>query len=218
MAYVRRTRKTARKPRYKKRTMRTYRKRRTGRSGYLSTVRWSNRDTGNYCHFTISGSAGGTSTIMTTTFNLSDVAGSNEFTALFDNYCIKKVLYRWILRRDPAQGSTPGVPPRVIWVHDFNDQVAPATIAQLRQNANCREIFMNENTMRSRWYSLNAATLPLSYVSSVTSATGPKWRQWYDTSASTVPHYGLKYAVDGLYTGMTILLEAKYVMEFKGVS
>lgn len=188
------------------------------KGGYLNTVRWSNRDTTNLCHFTITGSASGAPAPLTTTFNLGDVAGSGDFQNTFDNYVIKKVLYRWVLRRDPSVGSTPSSYPRILWVHDFNDQVAPASFAQLRQYANCREITLNDDKFQSRWYSLNPATLPLTYVTSVSSATGPKWRQWFDTSVATVPHYGLKYAVDQLYTGVTILLEAKYVMSFKGVN
>lgn len=217
-----RIRNTRRRLRIKKRV---YRRKRTVKiirsrmpsSGYLTTVRWSNRDTTNLCHFAITGSAGGTTVPLTTTFNLGDVASVNDFANTFDQYMIKKVLYRWVLRRDPNQASTVGAFPRILWVHDFNDQVAPASFAQLRQYANCREITLNDNMFQSRWYTLNAATLPLTYVTSLTSATGPKWRQWFDTSAPTVPHYGLKYACDQLFTNMTILLEVKYVLAFKGV-
>lgn len=211
-----RIRKTKRRLRIKKRL---YRRKRLSRpsSGYLSTVRWSNRDTTNLCHFTITGSAGGTSVPLTTTFNLGDVASVNDFANTFDQYMIKKVLYRWVMRRDQANGSTAGAFPRILWVHDFNDQLAPASFAQLRQYANCRETTLNDNKFQTRWYTLNAATLPLTYVSSVTSATGPKWRQWFDTSSPTVPHYGLKFGVDQLYTGITILLEVKYILAFKGV-
>lgn len=213
MKYARKSRKrTMRKRRY-------IRKKRVAKTGnMLRTIRWSNRDTTNLCHFTINGTAGGASVPLTTTFNLTDVAGSGEFQSLFDNYMLKKVYYRWVLRRDPIQGSTAGVPPRIIWVHDFNDQLAPASYAQLRQYANCREIILTEDKNTSRWYSINAASLPLTYVTSVSSATGPKWRQWFDTSSPSVPHYGIKYAIDGLYTNISVYLECKYELLFKGVS
>lgn len=204
------TRKTIRKRRrYSKRVRKT--------TKTLSTVRWSNRDNTNLCHFATTGNATGQVLPLTTTFNLSDVAGSGEFQSLFDNYMIPYILYRFVMRRDTVAGST-NANPRIVWVHDFNDQVAPATYAQLRQYANCREFNFSDAYPQTKWHRLNVASLPLTYINSVTSATGPKWRQWFDTAASTVPHYGLKWAADQLYTGQTILLEAKIVMAFKGIS
>lgn len=209
-------RKRSRKP---SSVRRYYRKRRSpSKGGMLRLVRWSNRDSTNLCHFIINGTAGGSSVPLTTTFQFGDIAGAGELTSLFDNYMITKVLYRWVLRRDPSQGLTAGAFPRVLWVHDFNDQLAPATVGQLRQYSNCREYNFTEERNQSKWYTLKAASLPLTYVSSVTTATGPKWNQWFDTSLTTVPHYGLKYAVDQLYTNISVLLEAKIVMTLKGVS
>lgn len=155
------------------------------------------------------------------------MANSGEFTALFDNYRINKVLYRWVLRRDVVTETNNATPtantltmnyPRVSWVHDFNDQLSPASIQQLRQHANLREFIFSESRLQSKWYSINVSTLELMYRTSVTSATGPQWRQWIDTSLTDIPHYGIKYYPDGLFTGVNVVLEAKFLMEFKGVS
>lgn len=90
------------------RKKRRYMRKKTGSSGYLKTVRWSNRDTTNLCHQLIPGtSTGAPSAILTTVFYLSDLANSGEFTALFDNYRINKVLYRWVLRKDSYTETNP---------------------------------------------------------------------------------------------------------------
>lgn len=211
-------RKRAAKP-YMARKKRRYAKKKTGASGFLKTVRWSNRDTTNYCHIAIPGTATGTvSAIQTSVFYLSDIQNAAEFTSLFDNYRINKVMYRWVLRRDPTQSSVnPGTLPRVSWVHDFNDQLSPAQIQQLRQHANLREAHFSESNMKTKWYTLNCSTLELVYRTALTNATGPQWRKYIDTSLVDVPHYGIKFLYDGLYTGVNLFLEAKLMMEFKGV-
>lgn len=193
-------------------------RRRPRYSGYLKTVRFSTRDGTNNCHFQINGSTAGTA-VLSTTFNLGDTAATTDFTALFDSYRITRVMYRWVMRRDPNQTTTnPQTFPRIQWVHDFNDQVI-GTIGELRQYANLREVFFSENYLKTKWYSLRPATLSLTYESALANRTGPTWRQWLDTrNSGAVPYYGIKYAFDGAFANMVIQLEAKYVMEFKGVS
>lgn len=200
-----------------KRTRIIQRRRKFG--GYLKTVRWSTRDAANQCHFQWNGTASGTAAPSSTTFNLSDTAATSDFTNLFDTYRIRKVLYRWVCRRDPNQTTTnPQTYPRMSWVHDFNDQVI-SSAAELRQYANLKEVFFNENYQRTRWYTLNPATLPLTYESGLASRTGPTWGQWLDArNSASVPYYGLKFCADGAFTNMVIHLEAKFVLEFKGVS
>lgn len=186
-------------------------------SGYLKTIRWSNRDTTNNCHFNLPGIATGVYS-LTTTFNLSDLAGSGELKSLFDNYRIIKVIYRWVLRRDPDYTTvSPGSNVRVMWVHDFNDQIAISS-NQMRQNANCKEVILSDNRYHTKWYTLNPASLVTNYISSVSSAYLPKWKQWTDTTYDTMPHYGIKYNIEQLYTGTNLQFECKYIVECKGVS
>lgn len=199
----------------RKRTRYT-RKAKTG--GYLKTVRFSTRDSGNNCHIQIFGTASGIVGPSTTLFTLNDVQQPSDFTNLFDNYRITKVLYRWVLRRDVSQMTTfPGMYPRIMWVHDFNDQPV-STVGELRQCANLREAFFNENYQRTKWYTLKPATLSLQYESSTVSRTAPVWGQWLDCrNSSTTPYYAVKYHVDNAYANTNIQMEVKYVLEFKGV-
>lgn len=184
----------------------------------LRTVRFSTRDGTNNCHYLVQGITTG-SQVASTQFKLDDIAATSDFTALFDNYRIVKVLYRWVLRRDPNQTITnPSTYPRIMWMHDFNDSPI-STFGELRQAANLREAFFNENNTKTKWYTLKPATLGIAYQTSIPlSTTSPVWGKWLDTRyAPSVPYYGIKYGFDGLFVNANIMLEAKFVMEFKGV-
>lgn len=183
-------------------------------------IRWSSADATNNCHVTITGNDAVPTTDSTTVFSLSNVNGSGELVSLFDNFRVLKVLYRWVITRNPDQVSTAGnkgLFPRIVWTHDFNDQI-PISRALIYQRANLKEVFMNDNYQKTKWYSLSPALLTTTYESAVANAYQPAWKKWLDTSDSATPHYGIKYSVDQNFTGMTVRLEAKIMMECKGVS
>lgn len=221
MVYVRKrraTRATPKKRVYRRRRFNTTRKQ-SGRSGFLRMVRWSSKDSTQNCHFYINGNDTLPDGTGTTTFAYSDVAGYTEMQNLFDNYRITRVLYRWVIGRNPDWATTAtnrGWSTRIVWRHDFND-AAVITQAQLYQGANLREVFLNSDKLQSRWYSIKPASLNQMYESAVASAYSPKWRQWMDTNDFTT-HYGIKYAYGNLYAGLNLRMECKIVMEFKGIS
>lgn len=196
-------------------------KKKFGRTGYFKVIRWSNLDTTNNCHFQIAGNDVLSSGEAVTTFALNNVAGTGELQSLFDNYRIIKVLYRFLILRDPSgDGITTanrGVYPRLVWAHDFNDTVA-VNRNQLMQRAGLREAYFGDNMQKTRWYSLKPAVQSRVYESAVFDSYSPKWRQWIDTSEAACPHYAIKYAWDQNFTGQLIRMEAKLVVECKGIS
>lgn len=203
-------------------TRRRYGKYKKKFSPYFKALRWSTLDGTNSCHLRIDGTATGlvpAASPSAMVFRLSDVAATSDYTALFDNYRVMSIQYRFVLRKDTSTTTvTPSVFPRIQWVHDFNDQIITTT-GELRQCANLREAHFNDSYMMSKWYTLKPSVLPLTYTTAIASSTGPKWRVWLDTrNSSTVPHYGIKYQVDGLFTGAYILVECKYNLQFKGSS
>lgn len=214
--YSRRSRKVSKRRRFN--ISRTKRKR---ASYVLRTIKWSNRDSGNLCHNTNSGNDAVPEATGTATFQLTDLQANSEFTAMFDQYKLVKVLYRWVITRNtdftPTQGNR-GFPVRILWCHDFNDS-APISSAEMMQRAGMREIYMQGDEIpTSRWYTLNPALLVVGYESATASSYTPKWRQWIDTASSGTPHYGLKWHVSNLYGGLQLRLEAKEIYEFKGIS
>lgn len=215
-----RTRKYTKRRKSKKirRTRKTYRKRIA--TGMIRTVRWSSKDSGNQCHVQYVGNDVNNSADFTAQFSLGDVANFGEFVSLFDNYRITGVKYRWILTRTPDWATTTtlrGYPVRVTWCHDYNDSTSISRLA-LYQKANLKEVLLDVNKLQTRWYSLRPACLSQIYEGVTGTAYSPKWKQWMDTNDSACPHYGIKGTYSELNAGVGLRLEAKIMMEFKGVS
>lgn len=208
---------TKRRRSYNMTRRRIYRK---PKSGFLRTIKWSNRDAANLCHNTNNGSDAVSESTGSASFQLTDLQASSEFTAVFDQYRLVKVLYRWVVTRDTDWATTTtnrGYPVRILWCHDFNDSTPPSS-SELMQRAGMREVYINgDDRPVSRWYKLNPATLMVGYESSVASSYVPKWRQWIDMASSSTPHYGLKWWVGNLFSGINLRLEVKEIYEFKGV-
>lgn len=188
--------------------------------GKFRILRWSNKDTSQNTHVWIQGNDTLPAGDLATTFALSDVAGAGELVSLFDNFRITKVLYRWVITRTPDYASTTanrGWFTRVNWTHDFNDST-PITRALMYQRSDLKEEYLNADHPASKWYSLNPAALVQLYESTTATSYGPRWRQWMDTSDQAAPHYGIKFTYDNLYTGLNLRLEAKLMIECKGIS
>lgn len=216
-------RKTYRKKRTNRRRVRKampYRKRRTAqRGGFLRVVRWSSAATPNV-HISLVGNDTIFSGTAATTFAMSHVNGFAELVSLFDNFKVTKVMYRWVITRNPDQATAAGNKgyyPRLVWTHDFNDS-APISRDLIYQRANMREAYFNDNMQRTRWYTLKPSVLGQFYETSVATAYSPKWQQWLDTSDNATPHYGIKYAWDNLFAGVNCHMEAKIFMVCKGIS
>lgn len=199
---------------------RMYRKRTSMGQKSFKLLRWSSADSTNNCHMSLTGNDTVPGSDGATYFSLSNVNASGELVSLFDNFRILKVLYRWVVTRNPDQVTTTankGVYPRIVWTHDFNDS-APISRAVIYQRANLKEVFLGDNMQKTRWYTLNPSVLVQMYESGTATAYQPNWRKWLDTNDNATPHYGIKYSVDQNYTGMTVRMEAKIVLECKGVS
>lgn len=181
-------------------------------------MRWSNVTPDN-CHFTIAGADALPAGSDATQFAFSQMSTYSDIQNLFDNIRMVKVLYRWVINRTPDWASTTtnrGYPVRITWRHDFNDG-NPITRTQMMQG-NMRELYLGVDKPYSRWYTLKPALLLQGYESATSTAYSPKWMQWLDTNDSTAPHYGLKFNWSELYTGVALRLEAKIVVQCKGIS
>lgn len=189
-------------------------------TGQVKVIRWCNADATNNCALNIVGSDVLPAQDGTAQFTMAQMAGASELVSLFDNYRMLKVLYRWVITRNPDQVTTAankGVYPRLVWRHDFNDG-AVITRNQMMQSANIKEVYFGDSYQKTRWYSLNPALLVNAYESATQTAYLPKWRQWMDTNDSAALHYGIKYSFSELYSGCTLRLEAKIIVECKGIS
>lgn len=189
--------------------------------GILSLSRLSNKNSTQNCHYVVTGDNTIPSNYFALTFALDDVNGVGELKSLFDNYRITKILYRFVMLRDQSQNGGAaggnGLFPRVNWVHDFNDASA-ITRNQMMQHSAMKEFWFTENAQHSPWYTLRASSLAVQYEGTTASAYRPVWDSWVDTADSAMPHYGLKISYDQLYSGNTVIVEARYFIECKGIS
>lgn len=205
----------------KKTYKKSYGKKKSYKGGFLKLVRWSNLDTTNNCHVQINGDNTVPFNQSTAVFALNNVSGSGELQSLFDNYRITKVLYRWVITRDPTSDALAaalrGQYPRITWVHDFNDSVS-ITRTQMYQHSGMREVYFGDNFQRTKWYTLKPAIAMKAYESVTSDSFVSKWKQWIDTAEAATPHYGIKYTIDQNNTGMSVRLEAKICLECKGIS
>lgn len=190
-----------------------------GKVGYFRLMRWSNADGTNNCHLMIDPITMTSTGQSSTVFQLSNYSGFPEIQALFDNYRITTVKYRWITIRNPdfvTTGSA-GLFPRLTWVHDFNDSVSISR-SQMMQHAAMKEHFFSDTRQATRWFTLKPASLTLKYETGTSTAYNPQWGSWVDTSDQSMAHYGLKFAWSDLLAGQQLRLEAKIYMELKGIS
>lgn len=139
---------------------------------------------------------------------------------MFDNYCIRSVMYRFVLLRDSSAyqttSGTQGIFPRLTWVHDFNDS-NPLQRNLLMQYPKMKEFFFSDNNQKTRWFMIKPASLAYMFEG-LGSAAKPTWGAFVDTIDANMAHYGIKYAWNNLFEGNTIIMECKYTMDFKGIS
>lgn len=207
---------------YRRRPFNTRRPRGGGmRSGQMRVLRWSSKDATNNCHVMHQGSDTTPDLAsFTEQFRMADCQAYTELVNLFDNFRVMRVLYRWVVTRNPDWASTTvnrGWSTRIIWTHDFNDALG-LTQSGLYQRANLKEVYLNSDRLQTKWYSLKPAITAQVYESAIASGYTPKWRQWLDTVDAACPHYGIKYGFNNLYAGINLRLEAKIIMECKGIS
>lgn len=129
---------------------------------------------------------------------LSQLPNSSEFTALFDQYKIKKVEWTYMPRFDNVEVNTSiATPmPRIYTVIDRDDSSTPLTLNQMLQYADVKSTAFNKPVKVTYTPSLAA-----SVYAGVTSGYSPKSNQWIDISVPSVSHYGHKVWIDLHGTG-----------------
>lgn len=117
------------------------------------------------------------------TFQLADVPNHTEFTALYDQYCIKGVKMEFIPRFNVANlGDTI---PELFSIVDY-DGSAPSTEPGFLQYQNLK---MTRGTQIHKRY-LKPAVLPQVFQG-VTTGYSIKKNQWIDSADDALPHYGV---------------------------
>lgn len=161
-------------------------------------------------------------------FKLSDLGNYTEFTALFDQFKISGIKYRWVVNRNPDYGGVvvsnvyntvvQGQYPRIMWVHDYDGSAAaPANFNELQQYPKMKEVYLTPDRPYTKWFYFKPARLAVDYESATLSAYRPIWNGFIDASSVDTPHYGIRCFGDAVNTNIQLRLECWYYLVMKNV-
>lgn len=206
MVYRRRT--------YRKRktTKRSYRKRFTRRNRYSKKGKmlFLYKRFTDYGTFTISNVI---QTYSAFNFSLSDLPNYTEFTNLYDMYKINCVKITFLPQQTESISigsvNNPNASTRFFSAIDYNDGTAPTSLDEIRQYTTCKYTPIFRKHKR------------VIYKPKILDSNGFSISPWMSTASPNANYYGLKVAVDPMYssttTSMTYAVEAVFYMTFKQV-
>lgn len=140
------------------------------------------------------------------TFTLADIQAASEFTALFDQYRLDKiVLYFHLVRSPDAQSATTATYPKLYYIHDHDDSTPFATLGDAMQHTRAKMRIL----MPNKFVKIVIKPSVLQTVNAAASAVEPKYGSWISTANSNVPHYGLKWLLDD-FTNTNYKLEWRW--------
>lgn len=157
-------------------------------------------------------------------FTLSAVAQYTDFTNLFDQYRIDKILVQFFptwTSRDAPVSATNAMVPTMCVAPDWDDSTVPGSLAEL--NAKPEVQYHRTDLPFSVWVKPHVDTEI--YRTAVTTGYGNMKNAWIDSASSDIPHYGLKYAIMGNGAGGVggnrigmMHVVVKYFLSFRRVS
>jgi len=146
-------------------------------------------------------------------FNLNLVPNASEFTTLFDQYRIDKIVWTLMPRGNSAEQGTNNLNTKVFTVIDYDDETAPANLNVLMQYPNVKCTTLAQNHRRT----LVPKFATQQFISAVATGYGAR-TGWLDCDNSNIPHYGLKLWIQNPISGSQIIdIKTDFYLSFKGV-
>lgn len=146
-----------------------------------------------------------------------------EFTSLYDDYRIKKVILRLDWSQNSYSGSTTTImPPLLYYVQDFNDSNA-VSLSTILQYPEVKTHSFYQNGYKPLIMELTPRPLVDLAGTGVGTGYGPTLEApWIRTSETNIPHYGVKIyghnfdVATASATGFVNIMAA-FELEFRGV-
>lgn len=155
------------------------------------------------------------------TFRLHDIDQYSNFTSLYDQYKILKIVVYMIpqLNNDTNTGTgTPYTGGSTYVVKDYDDYSALSTASDYRQYANVKQV--PNGVMKTRKFSLVPHIARSAYQAGGFTAYSNDRDIWLDCAYPEVQHYGLKMGIDP-YSNNTCIqsweISATYYIAFKNL-
>ncbi len=150
-------------------------------------------------------------------FQLGQVPGSSEFTALFDVFRIACVRVKFIYGQNTQDPSATRSIPNLVLVHDYDDGTVLTGLTDYGQYTQCVVHRMDKPFTTS----LVPRTSTAVYNGAFTGYSTTQKDVWYDCASSGIQFYGIKWAIDPVVYGagstvigqLTLVIE--YDLEFK---
>lgn len=148
-------------------------------------------------------------------FQLNYLPNVTDFTSLYQQYRIRRIDLKFVLRSDPGNPNATGTTalatavPQLLLSNDNAKTTDPSSVNDVLCYQNCRICFMDSGkpVYHTVWpKSIN--TVQGSNIAPVT--------EWLFTSSAAVPHYGVQVAWVGSNNTMSVDVYATYTVEFKG--
>jgi len=153
-----------------------------------------------------------------TIFTLAQVGGNvGPFTALYDQYKIKKVAYTLYPKYSSSDiamavgGTTGGDLPMIATALDYDDSNTPPNFGDVIQRQNAIMARGGKPITRVFRPSVNMVT------DGTTAGLMTKTSPWLDVTNINIPHYGLKLAIQSSALDQFYEVVVKYYLAFKQV-
>jgi len=135
-------------------------------------------------------------------FKLADLPDASEFLALYDQYKLTRCVagVRWAYN-GPTGEQEPHIAtmcaPNLHWCIDHDDLTAIASVDAMCQYDTHKRVAMKGQTV---YWTVTPTYLTQAWVSSIATGYGPR-TGWLSTTYTTVPHFGIKWILDGSLNG-----------------
>jgi len=167
---------------------------------------------------------------LTMYFQFNQLTNYTEFTGMYDQYRIEKVMLKFHLISNPDAVVPPTTLPvttqnvtnwypRLWYAPDYDDKAVDA-ISDFKQKATTKTLIMQPNKDYTFW--CKPAVQVEAYQSAGTTGYCPSWGKWINLADTAVEHYGWKWALDceGLTPGASqpfkVRVNACYYFTCKG--
>lgn len=139
-------------------------------------------------------------------FRLSSLPNYTEFTNLFDQYRINKIVIRFVPSANSDSVGSTHVIPNFHTIIDNNDSTTPTAL---------NELYESQSWKRTRGTQVQTRVFtPSSLIDIGLSSNSPKWKQWISTDFPSVDHYGLKYALEATVNAQDIYYQPYVTIYF----
>lgn len=156
--------------------------------------------------------SGGITVNLGMEFQFAYLSNYTEFTSLFDQFRINKIVMELRCRYNPesATSITEGVYPEIFYCRDHDDATNIST-SVMRQYSNCKRKILKPGSITR--ISIKPSVLAPIYRA-LANNYAPKWKQWIDCSLADTPHFGLKVNIANNSPTATYIIECDYVYYF----